>query len=64
MKRFILWLTLGMVACTEIRQADLTGCWMEVLPPGTPYEQGMVLNDDGTAESVGMATLKYRSWRK
>ncbi len=64
MKRFILWLTLGMVACTEIRQADLTGCWMEVLPPGTPYEQGMVLNDDGTAESVGMATLKYRSWKK
>ena len=37
---------------------------MEVLPPETPYEQGMVLNDDGTAESVGMATLKYQGWKK
>ncbi len=64
MKRFILWLTLGTTACTGIRQADLTGCWMEVLPPETPYEQGMVLNDDGTAESVGMATLKYQGWKK
>lgn len=42
---------------------DLTGCWIEVLPKDMPYVQGMCLNDDGTAESVGMATLKYSRWK-
>lgn len=42
---------------------DLTGCWIEVLPKDMPYVQGMCLNGDGTAESVGMATLKYSRWK-
>lgn len=36
---------------------------MEILPAGTPYTQGMNLKADGTAESVGTATLKYSRWK-
>lgn len=49
-------------ACAPKADTGLAGCWMEILPAGTPYAQGMNLKADGTAESVGTATLKYSRW--
>lgn len=47
----------------SVTEDDLCGRWIEVVPEMTPYVQGIELNKDGTAESVGMATLRYSSWR-
>lgn len=50
-------------ACGE---PDITGRWIEPLPgiaDGAPV-QGIILNADGTAESINMATLKYETWSR
>lgn len=44
-------------------ETDLTGCWIEQVPKEIAYMRGMCLNDDGSAESIGMATLRYCYWR-
>ena len=56
---------LAMMGLCQLGGGDgLTGRWIEVLPEGTPYTQGVCLNDDGTAESIGMATLKWYRWSR
>lgn len=63
MEKVVLLLALVLSPLAGKGGTDLTGCWIEVLPKDMPYVQGMCLNDDGTAESVGMATLKYCRWK-
>lgn len=40
----------------------IQGTWLEPNPIDTAQMQGFVLKQDGTAESVNMATLDFRSW--
>lgn len=62
MRNLLLLITLFLCSCVNKESSNLTGCWIEVLPPDVSYIQGMNLESDGTAESVGMSTLKYRKW--
>ncbi|CDB10999.1 putative uncharacterized protein [Bacteroides sp. CAG:633] len=47
---------------TQKNERDFTGNWIEVMPANPQIVQGVTLNADGTASSIGMATLKYESW--
>lgn len=51
----------GLTSCQQT--SNLTGRWMEILPPEATYTQGMELSDDGTARSIGMQTLQYHTWK-
>lgn len=62
MKKAVFLLTLGLCACAGNSEPDIRGSWIEVLPESVPFVQGMNLKEDGTAESIGMATLKYNKW--
>ena len=64
--RKIIWLSVFVVSACAVKNSDvdLTGCWLEILPQNVSYIQGMSLKPDGMAESLGMATLKYHSWKK
>ena len=46
---------------TQKNERDFTGNWIEVMPANPQIVQGVTLNADGTASSIGMATLKYES---
>lgn len=51
---------------SAIRQQDgklFHGTWGEPNPINTAELQGFTLNPDGSAQSLNMATLKYKSWR-
>lgn len=64
MKKLII-TTLSLIvlsACSD-NSKKLVGSWLEVTPPGVSYEQGMAINEDGTASSIGMETLKYSDWK-
>lgn len=54
-------------SCTEqkgkVSQEDLLGSWICVMPEGLNITQGVTLEQDGKATSIGMATLKYESWQ-
>jgi len=39
------------------------GAWKEPIPGQKEKYQGFILNKDGSAESINMATLKYISWK-
>lgn len=39
-----------------------TGHWLERAEKNRHFSQGISLNPDGTASSIGMATLKYDKW--
>ena len=39
------------------------GNWIEVMPVNKQYVQGICFQSGGKAESIGMATLKYESWK-
>lgn len=41
----------------------LYGSWLEPVPGQEDQFQGFTLNEDGTASSINMATLKYHNWR-
>ncbi len=47
---------------TQKKEQVLIGSWIEVMPENLKYVQGVTLNADGTAASIGMATLKYETW--
>lgn len=50
-------------ACDE---PDITGRWIEPLPTiadDAPV-QGIILNADGTAESINIPTIKYETWTR
>lgn len=63
-------MTLVVAACilaschtaTQRTEKDFAGNWIEVMPANPQIIQGVTLNTDGTASSIGMATLKYESW--
>lgn len=40
----------------------LSGCWTEPIPGTMDGQQGIQFNEDGTAGSVGMATLVFQTW--
>lgn len=57
---------IGLVFLSACGEPDITGRWIEPLPTiadGAPV-QGIILNADGTAESINMATLKYETWSR
>ena len=66
MKRFQKMLVAGLpllvLACQK--PADLAGTWLQPVPGLPGLEQGFTLSADGKAESVGMATLQYETWRQ
>lgn len=41
----------------------LVGNWIEIMPANPQITQGVTLNADGTASSIGMATLLYEKWK-
>ena len=51
---------LGMVALTACNNASIEGSWVEPVPGMPGMQQGFVLDGDGSASSINMATLKYR----
>lgn len=56
-----------MMSCTEstrlCNEKLFIGEWHEIMPVNTRIIQGVVLEKDGKASSVGMATLKYDGWK-
>lgn len=42
----------------------LLGSWVEPNPINEKEVQGFIINGDGTAESINMATLLYKKWWK
>ena len=70
MKKEILLLSLSalmVVSCKSVENSyceeDLLGEWHEIMPVNKDITQGFVLDKDGQAVSVGMATLKYSGWQ-
>lgn len=50
-------------ACTpQINQEPFVGNWIELMPSNSQIIQGVTLNADGSARSIGMATLLYEKW--
>ncbi len=47
---------------TSYNESDLVGRWQEIMPVNHSIIQGVELKEDGTASSIGMATLKYHNW--
>lgn len=43
---------------------EITGNWVEPVPGMPEQFQGMSLMEDGTAQSINMATLQYETWDK
>lgn len=42
---------------------DLTGNWIEAMPVNRNIVQGVTLDANGKAKSIGMATLQYEKWK-
>lgn len=51
-----------LTACNDTPQ--ITGTWTQPVPGMENMTQGFVLNTDGTAQSVNMATLEYETWSR
>lgn len=64
MKNKIGLLSIVVVLAVSCSQAEMAGAWVQPIPGQEGKVQGMVLNEDGTASSVNMATLQYESWKK
>ncbi|MCI0498767.1 MAG: lipocalin family protein [Planctomycetales bacterium] len=48
----------------SVTQNDLVGAYIEQVSAGErDYNQGFMLAADGSAQSINMATLLYKSWR-
>lgn len=62
MKKLCFLSSLVLFSCAEYNMKDLEGLWLEQIPQGGDYVQGMNLKSDGSAESVGMSTLSYHHW--
>ncbi len=43
---------------------ELTGKWMQPVPGQPGVKQGLVLEKNGKASSVNMATMKYDAWKQ
>lgn len=60
-KIFSLFCILFLASCGD---ATIYGTWVQPVPGMENMTQGFVLNTDGTALSVNMATLAYDTWRR
>jgi hypothetical protein len=49
---------------TAKEKNPLLGSWIEPNPINEKEVQGFIINDDGTAASINMATLVYKKWWK
>jgi membrane-bound inhibitor of C-type lysozyme len=47
----------------NIESKDLIGSWVQPIPGNEKETQGFTLNEDGTAQSINMFTLLYKSWK-
>lgn len=54
----------SMALLTACNGASIEGAWVEPVPGMENMQQGFVLEPDGTASSINMATLQYESWKK
>lgn len=63
MRKLMIVLTVGLLlmACTS-EETHLAGSWVQVVPGMPDLVQGFTLEQDGRAESIGMATLQYEQW--
>ena len=52
------------ISKTEKETNLLIGSWVEPNPINEKEMQGLKINNDGTAESINMATLIYKKWWK
>ena len=43
---------------------DIVGTWTQPIPGMEGSEQGFVLENEGKASSVNMATLQYETWQR
>lgn len=59
----IVGLLLGACSGQKARQS-LAGNWIEVMPANPQIRQGITLRTDGSASSIGMATLQYERWQE
>ena len=55
--------TLILASCSSSNNTHLTGNWIEVMPVNRNIVQGITLDADGKAKSIGMATLQYEKWK-
>lgn len=56
--------TLVLASCgSSNHDGNLTGNWIEVMPVNSDFVQGVTLEDEGKAKSIGMATLQYEKWK-
>lgn len=64
MKKF-LFLVFGLVlsACGG-EELSIEGKWVEPVPSMPELKQGFDLEQGGKAQSIGMATLQYDSWKE
>lgn len=53
------------VASCSARYSDesFVGNWIEVMPANPQITQGITIEADGNARSIGMQTLKYERWK-
>lgn len=51
------------IPATQLTEAvNIVGSWVQPIP-GQDGVQGFTLKEDGSAESVNMATLQYETWK-
>lgn len=59
------WPLLGLsVLATSCNNIDLAGSWVQPIPGQENQVQGIILNENGSASSINMATLQYDTWKK
>lgn len=46
-----------------LKSKYLVGSWIQPIPGNEKETQGFTLNEDGTAQSINMFTLLYKSWK-
>lgn len=46
------------------KNENIVGKWMQAVPGLPELKQGFVLEADGKASSVNMATLSYKAWQQ
>lgn len=63
MKKLWLLLVFLITACNQQSQNPILGNWLEVMPVNRHIIQGITFNDNGSAQSIGMQTLQYESWK-
>lgn len=54
---------ISLASCEKFRGPQIEGTWTQPIPGMPERVQGFVLNKDGKAESVNMATLRYNTWK-